>query len=252
MMNTSHIVRRVEKERWEQAREFELKFARDTIATGDDWNNWWLEQFDQYLFLQNKTFENVLEVGCGPHTNIRYILPLIQFKNLYLEDPLIQFYTTHYLGQKTTFWETVKNLVKNKPSYVNFLLKIFANSDVNVDLSSAMLENLPYRDGMMDLLVCINVLDHVKDYDLCMQEIDRVLKKGGILIIGQDLSNQEDLNNCPESYQDIGHPIKVDHFLIDDALSGKYIQVFKKILSRDEGRNPIAHYGTYLGIMQKI
>jgi ubiquinone/menaquinone biosynthesis C-methylase UbiE len=120
-----------------------------------------------------------------------------------------------------------------------------------VDLSTSKLEDLPYRDNQMDLIICINVLDHVNDYDRCMQEIYRVLNTDGLLILGQDLSNQEDQELCPESYTDIGHPIKLDHVIIEKSLEGKYSHLFKKILSREEGRNPGAHYGTFLGILQK-
>lgn len=84
-----------------------------------------------------------------------------------------------------------------------------------------------------------------------MQEIFRVLNEDGLLILGQDLSNKEDQIHCPESYADIGHPIKIDHMLIEQTLKGKYHQIFEKILPRDDGRNPKAHYGTYLGVLQK-
>ena len=65
------------------------------------------------------------------------------------------------------------------------------------------------------------------------------------------VSNQEDFDNCPESYSDIGHPIKIDHLLIEQTLKSHYQKLSEKILTRNEGRNPQAHYGTYLGILQK-
>jgi len=249
-MNENHIIQKIDNNRWKQAQEFELKFARTAIESDDDWNQWWYEKFNRYSILNKRHFENILEVGCGPHTNIRYILPEITFDKIWLEDPLIQFYITYNLNKSNSFFNYLKT--KFKKGKINYLLKTFSELKVKVDLSSSKLEDLPYKDHQMDIIVCINVLDHVSDYNQCMNEIFRVLKKDGILILGQDLSNEEDLIQCPESYSDIGHPIKVDHHLIDQKLDGKYTELFEAILSRQEGRNPGAHYGTYLGILQKI
>lgn len=249
-MDADHIIQKVDNNRWKQAQDFELKFARMTIESDDDWNQWWYEKFDRYSILNKRHFENILEVGCGPHTNIRYILPEITYDKIWLEDPLIQFYITYNLIKSNSFVNYLKT--KFRKGRINYLLNTFSDIKVKVDLSSSKLEDLPYKDHQMDLIVCVNVLDHVSDYDQCMNEIFRVLKKDGIVILGQDLSNEEDLVHCPESYSDIGHPIKVDHPLIEQTLNGKYKKIFETILARQEGRNPDAHYGTYLGILQKI
>jgi SAM-dependent methyltransferase len=248
-MEENHIVQKVENCRWEQAQDFELNFARITIESDDDWNKWWFEKFDNYAILKKKHFPDILEVGCGPHTNIRYILPEVTFEKIWLEDPLIQFYITYNLNKSNSFLDCLKRKIKK--GKVNYLVQLFSNINIKTDLSSSKLEDLPYKDKQMDLVICVNVLDHVSDYERCMSEIFRVLKKGGILILGQDLSNQEDRIQCPESYTDIGHPIKLDHLLIEGSLEGKYSKLFEKILTREKGRNPNAHYGTYLGILQK-
>lgn len=249
-MTDSYLIRKVENERWKEAQEFELKFAKDTIEADDDWNRWWSEKFDDYSLLSGKSYRNVLEVGCGPHTNVRYILPLIDVEKIWLEDPLIQYYITYSLNNLDSFGKYLRmKFFRNKISYS---LNLFSNLAYKVDSSSSKLEDLPYKDNQMDLIICINVLDHVNDYDKCMQELNRVLNNNGILVLGQDLSNMEDRLQCPESYTDIGHPIKIDHLLIGNTFDSRYQRLFEKILSRDEGRNPKAHYGTYLGILQKV
>ena len=248
-MIENHIIRKVNEERWKYAQNFELEFAKNRIESDDDWNLWWKQKFDGYSILEKRHFNNVLEVGCGPHTNIRYIQPEITFNKLWLEDPLMQYYLTYNLNKKNSIFNFFKmKFYKNR---TNYLLNIYSDLTHPVDLSTSKLEDLPYRDNQMDLIICINVLDHVNDYDRCMQEIYRVLNTDGLLILGQDLSNQEDQELCPESYTDIGHPIKLDHVIIEKSLEGKYSHLFKKILSREEGRNPGAHYGTFLGILQK-
>ena len=248
-MTEDHIIQKVDNNRWKQAQDFELDFARKNIESDDDWNRWWYEKFDNYSILNNKYFPNSLEVGCGPHTNIRYILPKITYDKIWLEDPLIQFYITYNLNKSDSLLNYLKT--KLRRGRINYLVKMFSDINIKIDLSSSKLEDLPYKDNQMDLVICINVLDHVNDYDSCMNEISRILKKDGVLILGQDLSNQEDFDNCPESYSDIGHPIKIDHLLIEQTLKSHYQKLSEKILTRNEGRNPQAHYGTYLGILQK-
>ena len=43
-------------------------------AWGDDWNHWWAEHFDDYRFLPEH-LGDYIELGCGPYTNTRLILP---------------------------------------------------------------------------------------------------------------------------------------------------------------------------------
>jgi SAM-dependent methyltransferase len=250
-MKKEHVIRSVPEARWREAQEFELQFAEHAIIQNDDWNLWWRDKFDGYRLLHGKTFENVLEVGCGPHTNIRCILPHVTCRRIFLEDPLIHFYLTRYLKSKRFLLHALLGM-KWKAPKPNYLVRLTTDRRYRTDISAAMLEDLPYRDGLMDLVVCINVLDHVQSFDQCMEEMHRVLRTGGILVLGQDLSNEEDLEMCPESYADVGHPIKVDEESIDSWADGRYSPLLRRVLAREEGRNPPAHYGTYIGLLQKI
>ncbi|KAF5052826.1 Methyltransferase domain protein [anaerobic digester metagenome] len=250
-MHHPHVITQVEETKWQLAQKFELQFAQDTIDSGDDWNKWWSEKFDHYDLLKGQDFPNVLEVGCGPHTNIKYIIPLIKFEKIWLEDPLIQYYVSYNLKKYDAFISKIRNNLLGNNKRINYCLDLFSNLDMKVDLSSAKLEKLPYQDGIMNLIICINVLDHVTDLEKCLSEISRVLAPGGFLLIGQDLSNEDDYRDCPESYNDIGHPIKIDFDTLNRFLSPQYHVILGKILSREEGRNPQAHYGTYIGILKK-
>ena len=42
-------------------------------------------------------------------------------------------------------------------------------------------ENLPFPDKHFDLVICHTVIEHVNDVDLCLKEMSRVLKIGGIV-----------------------------------------------------------------------
>jgi SAM-dependent methyltransferase len=233
-------VTKVDFERWQAAQKFEFEFAQNAVNSGDDYNHWWYSAFENYQSIHELILDNVLEVGCGPHTNIRLILPHIKYKNLWLEDPLINSYLK--LRKQRRRFRIFS--INSKTAVSELVEKKHA-----IPLPEQM-EELSLADESMDLCVCINVLDHVRDADLCFQQMRRVLKKNGVLIIGQDMSNAEDLQLCPESWTDIGHPIKMDTEYLDSQTQG-LSALYRKILSREQGRNPKCHYGTYLFIGQK-
>jgi SAM-dependent methyltransferase len=230
------IVTRVDEERWRAAQSFEWGWASGQAAEGDDWNEWWADRFDRYSTLHGRRFRSLLEVGSGPHTNVRLLLPHVEVDHLFLEDPLIQ----AYLAREERVGPRWRRRTA-RPA----LWHLVADRSRAVDVSAAPLERLPWADGTMEGILCINVLDHVQDAERCLAEMRRVLAPGGVLVLGQDLSNEEDFARAPEAWEDVGHPIHVDEAALD-RLIGPIQPLFRKILPRDEGRNPAAHYGTYL------
>src|SRR5215469_12331889 len=147
---------------------------------GDDSNRWWKKQFDGYTFLP-PTIENAIEVGCGPYTNMRLIRQVCHPRNLVLSDPLIE----TYAGFRLSF---IQEMSQKRAC----------------TLDNHALETLPFGNATFDLVVMINVLDHVQDAIACIHTLSRLLKRQGIIIIGQDLTNEDDLRLQPEGMR-IGH-----------------------------------------------
>lgn len=168
---------------------------------GDDRNRWWRDAFDNYKLLPPGV-NNALEVGCDPYTNMRLIREVCKPKHIFLSDPLIRTY------------------VRFNMTFVNEMYP-----EAACYLDDHLLEELPFADDYFDLAVMINVLDHVRDADLCMRNLIRVLKRGGFAIIGQDLTNEEDVKRVPEGVQ-IGHPITLDEKCFDAYLNGGFDKVF--------------------------
>lgn len=56
---------------------------------------------------------------------------------------------------------------------------------VKENVSKASTQELPYGDGVFDVVICKGSLHHVKDPEKGLLEIKRVLKKDGILIISE-------------------------------------------------------------------
>ena len=49
---------------------------------------------------------------------------------------------------------------------------------------------LPYPDGHFDMIVCISVLEHIKDLEKAFSEMSRVTRKGGFCALGFPVKNQ--------------------------------------------------------------
>ena len=243
MNNPKSPATHVSKEIWDRAQQYELKawkwqnswvnsivdagkrfFGHKGVTVGDDWNNWWCEKFNNYEVIPNQN-ENAIELGCGPYTNIRLILNKKAIDHVVCSDPLVNEYIL-FKGQ--------------------WLASQYARGAILLD--NHPIEECPFSDNYFDLVILINVLDHVRDALVCLETAIRITKPKGFLIIGQDLTNESDMINTGN---DIGHPIRLHHEDVDRSILNKFDPKLYKILSREDGRNPQAHYGTYLFIGQK-
>lgn len=54
------------------------------------------------------------------------------------------------------------------------------SQDIRYDVGVG--ENLPYEDGRFDVVVCVDVLEHVSDLSAVMAEVSRVLRPGGLFL----------------------------------------------------------------------
>jgi hypothetical protein len=95
-------------------------------------------------------------------------------------------------------------------------------------------------------VVMINVLDHVRDAAICMENLIRITKQGGWVIVGQDLTNEEDLEVLSRDPGLVGHPIKISHEWFEPYFNSSFSPSIQKVLSREQGREPSNHYGTML------
>lgn len=52
-----------------------------------------------------------------------------------------------------------------------------------IDVSLSLVEDMPFKDHLFDIVVCTDVLEHVADLNSSVKQIKRVVKTGGILIV---------------------------------------------------------------------
>jgi len=222
-----------EEAHWVNAQRARAKFCKNLVwrflsiirvvpkYRGDDWNNWWMDKFDNYSFLPNEV-ENAIELGCGPYTNVRLMLSRCNIKHLVLSDPLIHTYVKFKYTFVRDMYETASCMLDDHP-----------------------MEQLPYKDNHFDLAIMINVLDHVRDANECMNNLLRVVKPGGIIILGQDLSREEDAEALLNDSGLVGHPIKLEAEWFTPWLD-TCEPIFEKVLQREEGRNDDKHHATLI------
>jgi SAM-dependent methyltransferase len=134
----------------------------------------------QHLRIPSDYFkgQRILDVGCGP---IPYALA---FENCDIVgvDPLIDYYREIGYPMKK-YSERIK--------YVH-----------------SPIESVPYPDDSFDAVISVNALDHVDNFQKASEEILRLLKPKGVVVL-------EVHNHSPR----IGHPWKLSDEIIRDSFS---------------------------------
>ena len=67
--------------------------------------------------------------------------------------------------------------------------EIFEKFNIKINLFDGDILEINFEDEFFDCITCISVLDYVKEYDKAINEIYRVLKHSGILIVGLVVKN---------------------------------------------------------------
>ncbi len=142
--------------------------------------------------IDGKSFRKFLPYGYGqqrPNVLAPGTLSLERHRLLWL-----------YLKDETHFFTAPKKVLHIAPEqafYHRFKKQQnleYITADLNSPLAAikADITDLPFKDNEFDVVFCNHVLEHVTDDKKAMQELYRVLKKGGLGIfqIPQDLSRE--------------------------------------------------------------
>ncbi|MGB7158622.1 MAG: class I SAM-dependent methyltransferase [Tepidisphaeraceae bacterium] len=77
----------------------------------------------------------------------------------------------------------------SNPSYHPMFAAINqANPAARVKFVEGMLQKMPFEPASMDAVCCISVLEHTDNYSEILDEFNRVLRPGGLLVLTFDLS----------------------------------------------------------------
>jgi SAM-dependent methyltransferase len=201
----------VDQKRWEEAQHYEKKtWMVSNRHISDDRNYEHFKRFNSYEDLikyENiNKIENVIELGCGPFTNIRTILNILpNLKKIDLLDPLLDDYLTHpncfYKDKKILNYE-----VKTHPIPIEKFETI----------------------KKYDMVLMNNVLEHCYDIHKIFDVINSILKENGILVFSDVYFKSESLKIILTEVYDAGHPLKLSEFFMENFLNG-----FKSIYNKD-------------------
>lgn len=201
---TDEGVLKVDRDRWLDAQYFENKIWKNNPSV-DDRNFEHMLCFNNYHFLQNIQNVDIIELGCGPFTNLRLIIDKIKnINNIDLLDPLIM------------------NYVENPNcSYKNGKIQ-----NENVNLISSSIEDYNFNKKY-DIVVMINVLEHCFDMNLIFKKIKSILKDDGLFIFSDTCIKNELIKDFGKSLYDSGHPLRVSESKLNEYLED-YDKIYYK------------------------
>lgn len=146
------------------------------------------EAFSDYLTTFSKKFKNkkILDIGCGngDHTEI---FSKISHKTYGLDTVDIRF-----------------REYKNKFKFIKYGGK-----------------KMPFKENSFDLIVCLDVIEHIKKDSTFIEEMYRILRKNGTILIATP--NRNRLSNLILKL--IGRPITYPYLMGTDGRLGKMIHI---------------------------
>lgn len=106
-----------------------------------------------------------------------------------------------------------------------------------IKIKKGIAENLPYEDESFDVVYCSHVLEHIYNEDKALVEMKRVLKHGGVMIIGMPTSNMAILSYFSQVL--FTTHIKIYEFIIN-LFNKKILKSFIKIFRIYSHSYPLA------------
>lgn len=215
-------IHHVDQQRWEMAQRCERHHWFDNerhVADDHNYNN--LVSFDGYRAIAGRRFTDVIELGCGPFTNIRWIARRCRIDQVELLDPLLNDYLTHrnryYNGEHLWIappWRSYQKVHKRLPWVVRSVGR-------RLPIRKLWPTTIEDFDGShYDLVVIINVLEHCRDIDRIFQRVSEMVRPGGILIFGDVAFDLEELVSVGPRQWDAAHPLRPTTAATDLLLSG--------------------------------
>lgn len=224
-------IHKVPKDRWSTAQNFERRFWMEKNPSAKDDRNFdHFEKFDSFKSVQDKLKDkkSVIELGCGPFTNLRLMTNMFVNPQLVVLDPLIN----DYLNLEHCTY---------KDGTINNIPTILANSTIE----EFQPENRSYEmPAKFDVVIMINVIEHCFDVDRIFKKILDILNKDGIFIFADVYFN--DVKDIITNLYDAGHPLHLSEEKMNTFLKKFKILYDKRFhgLYGQEWRNDIYFIGS--------
>jgi SAM-dependent methyltransferase len=228
---------RVDPARWQEAQRYERRtwLEKESRAFSDR-NEDHRRRFDGYRALQGRRFQNAIELGCGPFTNMRLIVQNCHGRRITLLDPLLNDYLMHAhcqyrggrLGGALHVSPFTSGSLRHVARHIRNNWRIGGLWGRAVTLVPSMIETYTPTERF-DLMVVINVLEHCQDAALALERINALLQPGGLLVFHDRLYQAHQVARLLEQLVDVGHPLRVDRSVIEDFLKNSYRTLFRDL-----------------------
>lgn len=207
-------VHTVSVDRWKLAQDAELHHWLGVRAHMDeDRNVDHAYMYDRYSALQGRTFENAIELGCVPFTNMRVIGQVCTMKRVSLLDPLAEGYLKH-----------------PHCAYREGTLTTLNGNVVPVaELIALPIEQFQPKESY-DLVVMLNVIEHCYNVPVIFRKIWDMTRPGGLVLFHDRYYDHEQVIVEAERTYDAAHPLKVDRKMINGFLQ-RFQGVFFRVIT---------------------
>lgn len=209
---------KVSYDRWKEAQEYERKtWVEQCRNLSTDRNEDHAKHFENYKMLNDMLVNKELtitELGCGPFTNLRLILPTLkkQIKKVDLLDPLILDY--------------INNM--SRCPYKNCRLGL-----TPVNLIYSPIETFNTKEKY-DLIVMINVLEHCFNFENIWEKIKSFMHEDSIFVFADKFIDDTKLTEHIDNQFDAGHPLRISNSFIDNKINKDYNILYKKSFVDEE------------------
>ena len=222
----------VPEKRWGFAQLGEYNSWMQNKKSSDDRNFDHFKEFNQYDIIKNFYFDNAIELGCGPFTNIRIIGNICSIDKVSLLDPLINEYLNHPNCRYDKENLYLENMFFEKCAINGILFKIKKKCKIGKKIPINVLLPIPIEKMLTqekyDLCVIINVLEHCYDLNLIFANILSILKPNGILIFHDKFYKSKDVFVESKFQFDIAHPLKPNKEIIMNFLDNNFTPLYKR------------------------
>lgn len=254
-------VPRVTYSRWLSAQAAERKHWTELgVGARDDRNYEHMNAFDCYSAIRGSTFDSVIEIGCGPFTNLRLIAGVCEVQYCALLDPLIREYLKHphcsyrsgYINVERTKplierfrrIRTVGRHLQQADNAPRFSPRVRVTELFPVSIEKMVVERT------YDLVVMINVIEHCYDVETVLKKVAEATAEGSIFIFHDRLYDVGTVAERVSSCFDAAHPLQVDRSVIQNFLADNFSSLFTKIVHVSEdfmGVDISSDYAYYIG-----
>jgi len=170
---------------------FQMEWANKFKENKDKVLEFWKEYRDFDNLVEICKFEEhtkVLDIGCGISTVLHYLKG-----EKYGLDPLADEYKKLY------------------------------DYPEDIDIRQGFCENIQFSNEYFDVVISSNSLDHVSDAQKSVEEIHRVLKKGGFFLLNVTI-HKEAMRNV-----DVGHPYNFTKNDVYSLIENKFEIIYEEV-----------------------